>query len=97
MIPLFSILYKCRKVKDRPRDPANWNEIADVVASLSIPVIANGDVFEYEDFERIKSTTGNKNLTKLFISAFVYFLPTKHPFYQAIGMDGTTSLAVLLI
>ncbi|XP_074555555.1 uncharacterized protein LOC141811402 [Curcuma longa] len=47
-----------RKVKDRPRDPANWNEIADVVASLSIPVIANGDVFEYEDFGRMKDATG---------------------------------------
>uniref|UniRef100_A0A8N4F1A7 tRNA-dihydrouridine(20) synthase [NAD(P)+]-like isoform X2 n=1 Tax=Elaeis guineensis var. tenera TaxID=51953 RepID=A0A8N4F1A7_ELAGV len=47
-----------RRVKDRPRDPAKWNEIADVVASLSIPVIANGDVFEYEDFGRIKDATG---------------------------------------
>ncbi|KAL8117857.1 uncharacterized protein LOC141723733 [Apium graveolens] len=47
-----------RRVVDRPRDPANWNEIADVVAALSIPVIANGDVFEYEDFQRIKDTTG---------------------------------------
>lgn len=47
-----------RRVKDRPRDPAQWSEIADVVASLSIPVIANGDVFEYEDFERIKAVTG---------------------------------------
>ncbi|KAK4361576.1 hypothetical protein RND71_020528 [Anisodus tanguticus] len=32
-----------RKVPDRPRDPAKWNEITD--AALSIPVIANGDVF----------------------------------------------------
>ncbi|KAK4764607.1 hypothetical protein SAY86_025697 [Trapa natans] len=47
-----------RKVPDRPRDPAKWNEIADVVAALSIPVIANGDVFEYDDFQRIKVTTG---------------------------------------
>ncbi|XP_020224425.1 tRNA-dihydrouridine(20) synthase [NAD(P)+]-like isoform X2 [Cajanus cajan] len=46
-----------RKVPDRPRDPAKWNEIADVVSALSIPVIANGDVFEYDDFERIKSAT----------------------------------------
>lgn len=45
-------------MKDRPRDPAKWNEIADVVASLSIPVIANGDVFEYEDFGRMKNATG---------------------------------------
>lgn len=47
-----------RKVADRPRDPAKWNEIADVVAALSIPVIANGDVFEYGDFGRIKMATG---------------------------------------
>ncbi|KAJ7943810.1 tRNA-dihydrouridine synthase [Quillaja saponaria] len=47
-----------RKVADRPRDPAKWSEIADIVSALSIPVIANGDVFEYEDFERIKDVTG---------------------------------------
>ncbi|ERM93677.1 tRNA-dihydrouridine(20) synthase [NAD(P)+]-like isoform X1 [Amborella trichopoda] len=47
-----------RKVADRPRDPAQWDKIADVVAALSIPVIANGDVFDYEDFQRIKSVTG---------------------------------------
>ncbi|XP_050205515.1 uncharacterized protein LOC126655388 isoform X2 [Mercurialis annua] len=47
-----------RKVADRPRDPAKWNEIADVVSALSIPVIANGDVFDYGDFEQIKSATG---------------------------------------
>ncbi|KAI3451861.1 hypothetical protein Pfo_008526 [Paulownia fortunei] len=47
-----------RKVADRPRDPAKWSEIADVVAAVSIPVIANGDVFQYEDFERIKVATG---------------------------------------
>ncbi|KAK4261445.1 hypothetical protein QN277_004440 [Acacia crassicarpa] len=47
-----------RKVPDRPRDPAKWNEIADVVSALSIPVIANGDVFEYNDIQRIKSATG---------------------------------------
>lgn len=47
-----------RKVADRPRDPAKWGEIADVVAALSIPVIANGDVFEYDDFQNIKTATG---------------------------------------
>ncbi|CAL8155372.1 unnamed protein product [Prunus armeniaca] len=51
-----------RKVPDRPRDPAKWSEIADVVASLSIPVIANGDVFEYDDFQRIKVATGTSSV-----------------------------------
>ncbi|CAI9110540.1 OLC1v1010589C1 [Oldenlandia corymbosa var. corymbosa] len=47
-----------RKVADRPRDPAQWDEIANVVSAVSIPVIANGDVFEFKDFERIKTVTG---------------------------------------
>ncbi|MBA0793919.1 hypothetical protein Gohar_018296 [Gossypium harknessii] len=47
-----------RQVADRPRDPAKWNEIADVVSALTIPVIANGDVFEYDDIQRIKVATG---------------------------------------
>lgn len=58
MAAYYIYLVNCRRVADRPRDPANWNEIADVVAALSIPVIANGDVFEYEDFQRIKDATG---------------------------------------
>lgn len=53
-----SCLKTCRKVADRPRDPAKWDEIADVVGSISIPVIANGDVFEYDDIQRIKAATG---------------------------------------
>uniref|UniRef100_A0A803L1Z1 tRNA-dihydrouridine synthase n=2 Tax=Chenopodium quinoa TaxID=63459 RepID=A0A803L1Z1_CHEQI len=51
-----------RKVPDRPRDPAKWNEIADVVAALSVPVIANGDVFDYEDIQRIKNATGASSI-----------------------------------
>lgn len=47
-----------RKVADRPRDPAKWSEIADVVTALSIPVIANGDVFEYGDIQRLRNATG---------------------------------------
>jgi tRNA-dihydrouridine synthase len=46
------------KIKDRPRDPAKWDEIADVVSALLNPVIANGDIFEYKDFKRIKDATG---------------------------------------
>ena len=57
----------CRKVPDRPRDPAKWNEIADVVSALSIPVIANDDAFEYDDFARIKTATGS---WKYFIMIF---------------------------
>lgn len=64
-----SLEKNCRKVADRPRDPAKWSEIADVVSALSIPVIANGDVFEYDDFQHIKSATGKYCLIVFLISA----------------------------
>lgn len=67
----YYIYLNCRRVADRPRDPANWNEIADVVAALSIPVIANGDVFEYDDFQRIKEATGF-TLTRLLLYLSLY-------------------------
>ncbi|KAL8211101.1 hypothetical protein R6Q57_005538 [Mikania cordata] len=51
-----------RRVVDRPRDPANWSEIANVVDALSIPVIANGDVFEHEEFQRIREVTGSSSV-----------------------------------
>jgi len=37
---------------------ADWDEIARVVEAVSIPVIANGDVFEPEDAVRILAHTG---------------------------------------
>lgn len=71
-------LINCRKVADRPRDPAKWGEIADIVAALSIPVIANGDVFEYDDFQRIKTAAGGRNYNSsndvLFSPLFSYEL-----------------------
>lgn len=54
----------CRRVADRPRDPANWSEIANVVDALSIPIIANGDVFEYDDFQRIRAVTGRQAINR---------------------------------
>lgn len=47
-----------RYVSQRPRQPAHWDLMKHVVESVSCPVIANGDVFKHEDFERIKSETG---------------------------------------
>ena len=47
-----------RNVWQRPRDPAQWDAIKQVVDSVSCPVIANGDIFKYEDFDRIREATG---------------------------------------
>ena len=37
---------------------ADWDIIRDVVSAVSIPVVANGDVFEAQDAVRIKKWTG---------------------------------------
>ncbi|CAM6068688.1 unnamed protein product [Sphagnum tenellum] len=47
-----------RKVAGRPRGPTQWDGVAEVVSALSILVIANGDVFEYSNFQCIKDATG---------------------------------------
>eukprot|EP00249_Psilotum_nudum_P015609 c25424_g1_i4 orf=81-764(-) len=46
-----------RKVADKLRHLAQWGAIADVLSMLSIPVIANGGIFKYSDFRRIKDAT----------------------------------------
>eukprot|EP00002_Diphylleia_rotans_P041244 TRINITY_DN9992_c0_g1_i1.p1 TRINITY_DN9992_c0_g1~~TRINITY_DN9992_c0_g1_i1.p1 ORF type:complete len:343 (+),score=57.71 TRINITY_DN9992_c0_g1_i1:66-1094(+) len=48
----------CRYVSQRPREPAHWDLLAPVVQSVQIPIIANGDVFKWEDVEKIKAETG---------------------------------------
>lgn len=47
-----------RYIPQRPREPAHWKLIKNVVEAVDCPVIANGDVFCYEDFERIRKETG---------------------------------------
>jgi tRNA-dihydrouridine synthase 2 len=48
-----------RYIADRPRFPARWEELTETLkaAALSIPVIANGDVFLPQDVSRIGEVT----------------------------------------
>ncbi|PNW74273.1 hypothetical protein CHLRE_13g592300v5 [Chlamydomonas reinhardtii] len=50
-----------RTTQQRPRDPAHWDPIRLVVDALApdgVPVVANGDVFTWEDAQRVKRETG---------------------------------------
>jgi len=42
----------------RWRDPANWEPIAEIKKSVSIPVIGNGDVSDLDDIKRMFLLTG---------------------------------------
>lgn len=39
--------------------PAYWKPIGDVARALSIPVVANGEIFTLEDFRRCREETGS--------------------------------------
>jgi tRNA-dihydrouridine synthase C len=41
--------------------PARWSWLKDLKSSLKIPLIANGDIFSPEDYERCKAETGCEN------------------------------------
>jgi tRNA-dihydrouridine synthase C len=44
------------------RPPAHWEWIAHIRQSVSIPVIANGDVFTLADYQQIRSVSGCKDV-----------------------------------
>eukprot|EP01027_Heterolobosea_sp_BB2_P010173 GEZU01014956.1.p1 GENE.GEZU01014956.1~~GEZU01014956.1.p1 ORF type:complete len:212 (-),score=48.27 GEZU01014956.1:23-658(-) len=47
-----------RYVDQRPREPAHMHLLRHIVDAVSIPVIANGDMFQNEDPDRIRELTG---------------------------------------
>ena len=47
-----------RYVSQKPREPAHRDLIKQIVESVSCPIIANGDVFEYGDFQKMREQTG---------------------------------------
>ncbi|KAF1325108.1 Trna-dihydrouridine synthase, partial [Globisporangium splendens] len=48
----------CRQVHERPVDDAHWEALGPVVSSLSVPVLANGDIFVREDIEKVRKISG---------------------------------------
>lgn len=47
----------CRTPAERPRHPAHYEWLPEIVRMSSIPVIANGDVFTPADIERVRMLT----------------------------------------
>ena len=51
-----------RYIPDRPRDPARLERLSKISESVSIPVIANGDVFKFSDIESVQKITSQQNI-----------------------------------
>lgn len=47
-----------RYIPQRPREPAHIDLAKHVVDAVNIPVIVNGDIFKYDDIEKVKNMTG---------------------------------------
>lgn len=47
-----------RQKHERPADKAHWDQFAPVAAALSVPVLANGDIFVREDLEKLREQSG---------------------------------------
>eukprot|EP00741_Cyanophora_paradoxa_P015408 tig00020878_g14871.t1 len=47
-----------RRIPERPRDPPHLDELAAVCSALSVPVIANGDIWSLADARRVREQTG---------------------------------------
>jgi len=52
------ITVHARTRADRFRPPARWEWLAQIRAALAVPVVANGDVWLPQDWERIRAVSG---------------------------------------
>ncbi|KAF7721358.1 hypothetical protein EC973_004839 [Apophysomyces ossiformis] len=49
----------CRTRDQRSSEKANWEALKDIVNTVkTIPVVVNGDIFDYEDIAMVKELTG---------------------------------------
>lgn len=57
-----AIALHARYIPQRPREPAHWDKLREVVdavrGDVGIPLIANGDVFRHDDFDLLRQETG---------------------------------------
>jgi len=53
-----AVIVHARRVDQRPREPARWSELAPIVQAATVPIVANGDVFSFEDAVRLARMTG---------------------------------------
>ncbi|CAG8433032.1 6325_t:CDS:10 [Ambispora gerdemannii] len=54
-----AIAVHCRLRDERPRNPGHWDIFRDLVENISIPIIANGDIFTRADITRLKEISSN--------------------------------------
>jgi tRNA-dihydrouridine synthase 2 len=54
-----------RFIPQRPHEPAHLDWLPHITSALSIPVIANGDVFLHEDIANTREITGSEKINEM--------------------------------
>jgi tRNA-dihydrouridine synthase 2 len=49
----------CRFTHERPRQPGHWEVFDELIQELKVPIIANGDVWNLQDLQKLKNSTGS--------------------------------------
>jgi tRNA-dihydrouridine synthase 2 len=49
----------CRFTHERPRQPGHWDVFNSLIEPLSVPIIANGDLWNLEEIHKLRTTTGS--------------------------------------
>mmetsp|Transcript_13820 Transcript_13820/g.19804 ORF Transcript_13820/g.19804 Transcript_13820/m.19804 type:complete len:442 (-) Transcript_13820:70-1395(-) len=53
-----AITIHAREVEDDSTKPASWDRLGNIVSSLSVPTIVNGDMYTREDISALKAKSG---------------------------------------
>ncbi|KAJ3090085.1 tRNA-dihydrouridine(20) synthase [NAD(P)+]-like [Quaeritorhiza haematococci] len=53
-----AIAVHCRTRAERPKDTPHWEVLASIVKAVNVPIIANGDVFDTEDLDKLWQIAG---------------------------------------
>ncbi|KAI8904309.1 hypothetical protein EDD86DRAFT_213104 [Gorgonomyces haynaldii] len=54
-IGVVAVAVHCRFTHERPRQPGHWDYFESLSQSISIPLIANGDIYSLQDMNRLKA------------------------------------------
>jgi len=66
------IKYINRRKKEQEKDPGHWDVFKLIRDAVKIPVIANGDIFNYDDMEKIKKMSSKYiQLFNIYIRIFI--------------------------
>ena len=49
-----AVAIHCRFPYEKPREPGHWDIFEELAQSVKIPVIANGDIYKYEDIGKLQ-------------------------------------------